>query len=124
MDSATPMNPALYRRLAAKFGEVRITHRGEPRVVLDLARYGPSASKPLVKQAGESYGVCCRFCRDRDFRLSVNHMYGQLDAAGRPALLAYCHAIGCLARPDRRQALFDMLDGGLGVLARARIRPG
>ncbi len=120
------LNPTLYRALSRVFGEVRVSRAGESfeaRVAAD-----PETDRPrlTVVRHGESYRVCCPFCRDRGFNLNVNHRYGTVDdRLDRPLdFLAVCFSRGCLKDSSRRRSLFARLDGGADILSGARLRPG
>jgi hypothetical protein len=117
------LNPMLYRRLLSRFGEVKVRHQGEKRVV----RPAPLSdeAKGVVRQWGEQYMTACPFCRNQEYQLSISYMYGKLDDAGRQLTnLAYCHANKCLKRYENRVALAEMLNAKDGFLENASIRPG
>jgi hypothetical protein len=117
------LNPVLYRLLARRIGEVRVTHRGEARVVRAVSDWEPGEPRVRVLQHGEQYTVNCLVCGDRRQQLSINHMYGQSDGSdGRLLNLAYCHASNCMARGGNRDALAARL-GTDDQLEFARIRP-
>jgi len=117
------LNPMLYHRLLRRFGEVKVRHRGEKRIVRpDLLSDEP---KLVVRQWGESYYVCCPLCHDNDFKLSISYMYGQLDDTGRHLTnLAYCHANNCLRKSENKFTLAEMLNAQDGILEDARILSG
>jgi len=119
------LNPNLYRRLLRRFGEVRITHPGEKRVAR-MVRNLEDELRLYVRQHGETYRVCCPFCKDSFFQLTINHMYGQRDSdSGRQLLnLAFCHSNNCLAVYANRVKLADMLSAHDGWLEDVRILPG
>jgi hypothetical protein len=120
----TILNPMLYRVLRSRFGEVRVTHAGEARVAMIRADAGGEA-RLVVRQHGESYAVCCCFCGDRRFRLSINHMYGQRDPGSGRLLtnLAYCHANNCMVSYDNRVELAGILSADK-MSDLARVLPG
>ena len=76
-----PLNPSLYARLLAVFGEVRFSNRGVEGHAYEERR--PGGKKALhVQHWGETYCVCCPYCGDRRFRLGFNWRYGLPDPSG------------------------------------------
>ena len=118
------LNPSLYRRLAARFGTVRVANRGEAMVFHAVPR-PPGGGRPGVRvtHAGEYYRVCCPYCGDTRHRLYVNHCFGRADPFGRPMLfLAICYNENCLSRRENFLDFLEELDAA--SLAEARLRPG
>ena len=123
------LRPQLYDRLEAKLGPVRVSRPGEALVEKATTAWaaprGRAAPRPgsRVLQWGETYTVCCPFCRDRSFRLSVNHSWASPDPrTGRERLwLAKCFHENCLAGQPNRLLLRHLVFG-LGVLAPAPVR--
>lgn len=112
----TVMNPFLYRRLLARFDEVRVTRAGEKRIAIRNER------RTDVKHWGEQYLVACPFCRAPG-KLAISYLYGQADDTGRPATyLVSCFVRGCLRQPANREALAKRLGVGDGLLEQARLR--
>lgn len=117
--------PQLYRRLCRLFGEVRISGEGEPmvgRIVRDPILGRTSYD---IESFGESYLVCCPYCGDSRFRLTIPHMYGQADPANPqfPLRLGRCfNQEDCLKDPLKRQDLTRKLSlsGRFSALAFAR----
>lgn len=122
MNQSTALNPALYRRLLSRFGDVKIRNEGQARV----ARQRRDLDDNLVtrvEQWGEQYHVACPFCRAGD--LAVSYMYAQPDASGRPMLyLAKCFGKDCLGSSRNRDALAGMLKARDEWLTEARVLPG
>jgi hypothetical protein len=109
------LNRALYRRLKATFGDVRISHPGEKqerKLSKDLLT---GNLKPIIVHPGEYYAVCCPFCNDTRHRCYINHTYGRDDELGRRQLyLATCFNAGCplsLGDADSYQKLEEMIVG-------------
>lgn len=69
--------PSLYRALMQRFGQVRIVSEGQKR--LASFRNG----KEDIQQYGESFNVCCPFCGDGKFRLSVGYTWLTRDPTGK-----------------------------------------
>lgn len=61
------LNPELYAALVKRFGEVRVANEGLSRIVDDRTNQ--------VVQRGEQYIVCCPFCHDERFRLTVSYRW-------------------------------------------------
>jgi hypothetical protein len=109
------LNPVLYEKLIERFGEVRVRHEGEPfrgRYVADLARLG--AKKLLKDWPGEEYVICCPFCGDTRFRLTINHRWGVWDevVGHRNLWLANCYNERCLSDPARCRAFYEYVYRG------------
>jgi hypothetical protein len=123
MSTMQLMNPTLYRRLVYHFGPVKIRHPGEARA--DQAYRLGTDFRQVSGAWGETYAICCPFCRESNFQLGINYMYGQCDKSGRPFLhMACCHAHNCLAEPQNRLGLAEMISADDGLLGRARIHQG
>jgi hypothetical protein len=121
--STAPLNPTLHSALRRVFGEVRVSHRGEPfvaRVVRDEGR-----PKLNISHFGEAYMVCCPSCRDKGLNLSVNHRFGTRhpSLAYPLTFLVTCFTAHCHKQWDFRDELYDRL-GGEARLATARIGAG
>ena len=84
MTSAPPsthpevLNPALFAMLHARFPRVSVKHRGERRVVKQVAVHGGRKRFEIV-QRGEQYAVDCRFCGDKRQRLFVSYAFGTVE---------------------------------------------
>ena len=88
------LNPTLYKRLAALYGEVKIANENEPIIIHRREENG--RSRPWKVQGGEEYRVCCPDCGDTRHRLYVNHAYGTDVVVGYPAhKLVVCHNEHC-----------------------------
>lgn len=128
-EEKTALNRALYRRIRATFGNVKIRNVGEKqsrKLTTDLVTGKP---KTKIIHAGEYYAICCPFCNDTRFRCYINHMYGRDDELGRPqTFLATCYNAGCpLSMKDRAtyEQLEEMLTGHtLFQLRKANIQEG
>lgn len=107
-----PLNPALYRAMAAVFGEhnVRIRNAGEPMQGTYLTlpdgrlRFEPSSN-------GEYYVTHCLFCNDTRHRLWINHCWGVQDerTGDRRYWLAICYNEDCLRYGDHLEDLKERL---------------
>jgi len=107
-----PLNIALYEKLQALPGGVRISNAGKPRVV----RYMPHPNQPsrlcaISAEKGEQYRVNCPFCGDRHHRLYVSHAYGQRDpvTGGANLGLWFCHNETACHKYPENQARFRAL---------------
>lgn len=124
MEVTSVLNPVLYGRLLGKFGTVKIRNAGQARIAI-VRRDLEDNLTTHVQQWGEQYYVCCKFCKDDDFRLSISYQYGQPNASGQPQIhLAHCHSKNCLSIHRNRVALAAMLNAQDGILKLARIRAG
>lgn len=123
MSTSRVLNPLLYRRLVDLFGPVKIRHRGEARA--EQCFRLTTDFKQVSGAWGETYSICCPFCRELRFQLGINYMYGQRDGSCHQLLhLACCHAHDCLADPENRIELAEMLSAHDGLLKRTRIHQG
>lgn len=87
------LNKPLHDALRSKLGEVRVTNENQQRV----ERYDPRSRTSDVKVRGEHYQVCCPFCDDQKYRLSVSYQYLQrkgLTYEKRTSLI-HCYNQGC-----------------------------
>lgn len=110
-----PLNPTLYALLEHKFGEVRIANAG---AAARIQRFQDPRNGKIVTRAqnwGEYYCVCCPFCREQNFKLWINHLYGATTdpRTGRRSdtFLAHCYRNDCLEVPGRSSHLEDMIFG-------------
>lgn len=104
------LNPRLHRRLAHKFGGVKVSNEGEA-MICTAVKNLQDEPQLLITHAGEYYQVCCPYCNDTRHRLYVNHRYGQLDAFGRRLFfLAICYNEGCLSNRDNLKDFMEQLD--------------
>src|SRR5262245_19573349 len=104
------LNPALYARLKRRFGEVKVSNRGQAMVARTVTDVISGQPRLMISRPGEQYRVCCVFCGDRRFQLSVSHRWGRRDELGRPLFfLAYCHNKNCTADADNREDLIERL---------------
>lgn len=113
--AVNPLNPTLYALLEHKFGEVRIANAGAS---ARLQRFEDPRTGKIVTRAhnwGEYYCVCCPFCRETNFKLWINHLYGATYNArnGRrnDTFLAHCYRNDCLEVEGRSAQLEDMIFG-------------
>lgn len=109
--AANVLCPGLYEKLRRNFaGGVTLSNAGERMHYSTSAMHG--VWKTTIHSSGEYYCVNCPFCRDTRHRLWVNHMYGQLDANGKPMChLATCYNEDCLSRSENWLKLRDVLIG-------------
>lgn len=111
MTSCEPRNPRLYAALKSKFGQVKIQNAGAPyeyRVTYEVSS-GRKVPKITRFSSGEEYAVCCPFCGDTKYRMSVNHMFGSRLPCG--VLLddqAHCWNEEC---PDVLPLVRDLMAG-------------
>jgi hypothetical protein len=108
------LNPDLYRRLRAHFGDVRVVNEGEEMIFENGVRGsllsprrvsgGPGARPqyPRVAYGGEQYAVNCPRCGDTRMRLVINHRFPQVP-------FAKCHNEDCFAHPLKRDQLKMLL---------------
>jgi hypothetical protein len=107
---ATVLNPALYRKLQARFGGVRVSSQGES-FIARATRGLMEEPRLTISHAGEYYLVCCPFCNDTRYRLYINHMFGQKDGHGRRmTFLAICYNEGCLSRQTNKQTFLERMN--------------
>lgn len=93
-------NIELYNLLKSKFNEVRIINKGQNFI------YSVIDNQIRIEHWGECYLVCCPFCNDVDFDLSISHMYGQIEPiTGKRLWPAQCF-YGCNVQ-SLRQILFN-----------------
>lgn len=85
------LSPNLYRMLKMEFGEVKIINEGLPRLE---TREG---NRYVVAQRGEHYNICCPFCGDDRFRLSISYCFLStvLNGHYRNKTLAQCYNESC-----------------------------
>lgn len=82
--------PSLYRALVQRFGQVRIVSEGQPR------KASTRNGKETVHEYGESFNVCCPFCGDTKYRLSVGYTWLSRDHTGKRAIgRINCYNEGC-----------------------------
>jgi hypothetical protein len=108
-----PLNPLLWQRLSAAFGEVKISNEGQ---VYQQADDGT----PLA--SGEQYRVCCPYCGDTKFHLYVAYTYGQRRGRG-VCRRACCFRRDCLAEPAWALDFQQRLDDPRLPLADAPLQP-
>jgi hypothetical protein len=120
--SVNPLNPTLYALLEHKFGEVRIANAG---AAARVQRFQDPRTKKIVTRAngwGEYYCVCCPFCRETNFKLWINHLYGascNLKTGRRnDTYLAHCYRNGCMEHEGRLAQLEDLIFGPGGKVRR------
>lgn len=127
--TVNPLNPTLYALLEHKFGEVRIANAGSSARV---QRFEDPRTGKIVTRAhnwGEYYCVCCPFCRETNFKLWINHLYGSTcnSRTGRrnDTFLAHCYRSDCLEAEGRSAQLEEMIFGpGRGFRRNVAIRQG
>lgn len=127
--SVNPLNPTLYALLEHKFGEVRVANAG---AAARVQRFQDPRTNKIVTRSsgwGEYYCVCCPFCREPNFKLWINHLYGATCNAktGRrnDTYLATCYRNGCTEKEGRLAQLEDLIFGpGTTMRRNMVIRPG
>lgn len=127
--SVNPLNPTLYALLEHKFGEVRIANAGTSARIqrFEDPRTGKIVTRPHCW--GEYYCVCCPFCRETNFKLWINHLYGATcnPKTGRrnDTYLAHCYRNHCLEVEGRASQLEDLIFGpGTPIRRNMVIRQG
>jgi hypothetical protein len=109
------LNPTLYRRLKAKFGRVKISHRGGKAIKYQ----NPSNPRNVHYRHGEYYCVNCPTCHDKRYRLWISYLYGTDDDNGRPLThLAVCYNEGC-----NQDYLWEWLSSGLSPSTNTAVAP-
>lgn len=129
LPSVNPLNPTLYALLEHKFGEVRIANAGS---AARIQRFEDPRTGKIVTRAhswGEYYCVCCPFCRETNFKLWINHLYGSTcnPRTGRrnDTYLAHCYRNHCLEVEGRAGQLEDLIFGpGTPARRNVAIRQG
>lgn len=122
-----PLNPVLYSRLRALFGRVKVKNKGEAMVASPYFDEATRRPRLAIGHLGEYYDVCCPFCGDQRFRLSISHRYGCRGDDGRSYwFLAYCFNEDCLTPGGGHDHdLKDMVSArGLVRLHEAPLRQG
>lgn len=122
-ESRQTLCPELYTILRENFpGGVLIANQGEG-CLMSSGRRGDGVLFTSIHHSGEYYRVNCPFCRDTRHRLWVNHMFGQVDASGRPMrFLATCYNEDCMAEFGNRKRFNDAVYGFRNVNERNRQR--
>ena len=103
-----PRNQRLYDFLRHYYREVKIQREGEP------FRYklgnGPDGEREIERlDSGEEYAICCPVCRDRRFRLNVNHTFGST-IDGVQMWMAHCWNEDCEIVPVLRRSYRDFCE--------------
>jgi len=98
------LNPALFRRLQERLGEVRISNEGEALIAQTTAnaRLGRSPTgkpKVTIVHSGERYMVNCPKCGDTRLRLGICHR------ANEYPWLIHCHNADCYSSRQTRDQL-------------------
>ena len=115
------LNPFLYNRLRAVFGDVRVACQGEifnASWVLDPLT---GRRKLMISNRGEAYCVNCPFClssgarrADTKKRLWIRYKWGTEFDGVFLWSLAHCYNEDCLSRPENRNLLRQMVFGSNG----------
>jgi hypothetical protein len=109
------LNPQLFAVLAKNFGDVRVTSEGIKRVE-DRA----PGRRPVVKERGEHYMVCCPLCGDDRYRLSISYLWLTKPplSGRRRSELAHCYNEDCkVTAPEfYNDLLQDLHAAELGLL--------
>lgn len=111
------LNVSLYNALCRAFKRVKITRPNQQAHGTRVVRIDPltGRSRALLRTlaggSGEEYLVCCPFCNDKRFRLSINHRWGVYDPQcnGRNLHLAICYNEDCLSDPENRRRLWEIV---------------
>lgn len=111
------LNVPLYNALQRAFKKVKVTRPNQPIHGNREVRIDPVTGKARVSLrtvpggSGEEYLVCCPFCNDRRFRLSINHRWGVYDPQlkSRNLHLAICYNEDCLSNSDNRWKLWQIV---------------
>jgi len=104
-----PLNESLYAMLQRAFKEVKIANEGQAfDARLTRNPINPDKLK-LVGEFGEYYCVCCPWCKDKRFRLWINHRWGTR-LRGRILRHTFvCYNEHCEEDPKFRQWLEEKL---------------
>jgi hypothetical protein len=102
------LNQSLYNRLKAVSGEVRVSHKGraaKPAKTFSHGKWGWH-----LNRFGETYLICCPFCKDTRFRCNVNHRYGigfpeLADVEGKFWFAWHCFNESCHEDPANQEGL-------------------
>lgn len=109
------LNPELFARLKAKFGDVQIVRPNETyRPVWQLDPITGRRSRGLGTVNGEAYRLNCPYCGDAKGRLYVNHMWMQWDAdAARSVddMIKCFNEENCFSDPEKRSQFHTMTYG-------------
>lgn len=114
---SSPLNPALYQALVARFGEVSITNQGQRRIVRPCPDpYHPGRYHTETRQRGEQYRINCPFCHDMRQRFYVSCEYGCYDFVLKRTnySLFCCHNDHCERKPGNRDRLRTMIAAPAG----------
>jgi hypothetical protein len=114
-DNADPLNPTLYRRLEAYYGEGQVeTISAGKAISWRLVREPIPGSKEYrmtrrVYDPGEEYKVRCKICRDHRHRLHINHRWGVYDpqTKSKNLWLANCFNEDCYDNYDAQGQLYE-----------------
>ncbi len=112
-----PLCEGLYKALCKRFKEVRISNEGEGFVAAyhskDSQDGGPRHISVTIAKYGESYKICCPFCTDTRFRMSICHRWASYDTkAGRNLYyLIHCYNEDCHKKPGAGQYLERLVFG-------------
>jgi hypothetical protein len=128
--SLDALSPTLYAFLQHKFTDVLFANQGS-RAAIQRVRdpLNPNRTLTNAQEWGEYYRVCCPFCNDVGHKLWINHMYGAdyNKKSGRrtDTHLAICYKNDCIASPERREQLEDLIFGpGRRLLPKLPIQVG
>jgi hypothetical protein len=122
------LNFELYHLLRKRFGKenVKVRRENVPMRCRYTRRYEEKGCRTsltiLPEGRGEEYSVCCPFCNDTRFRLSVNHRWGLFDpeTGSRNLWLATCYNEECTrdyaAQRDLCDQVYSFASFGTSVL--------
>lgn len=108
----SPLNPELYRRLKATFGQVVIHHPGAAftaELVVDKLHRD---RRTLTRGFGEYYAVNCPGCGDKYKRLWINHRWGTRFRGVSMHFLLHCYNEECEKRRGFISSFSRSLAGG------------
>lgn len=97
---SAPLNPQLYKILLEVFGKVRIADEGAKFSAAWKPDIIHPGRKKLKGRFGEYYQVCCPECRDRFFRLWINHRWGTVLDGEKIQHLFVCYNEHCEEKPS------------------------
>lgn len=112
------LRPELFKQLKKHFGEhrVKVSKQGQEivwglRTDTATGKTHRVVDKTQGHDWGEYYRVCCPYCGDKKYRLSINHMWGHLDplTGSRNLWLIECHHQKCLADWEQQKWFYVQL---------------
>lgn len=86
-------NERLYAFLRHFFKRVRVQNAGMPFRYRTVVRDGKKEIKRI--ESGEEYAICCPVCKEKRFRLNVNHVFGETIDGVEMSHMAHCWNEDC-----------------------------